>query len=294
MEVQVSVEHRASGPAAESAILAEVARLERVFSVFLPSSELLGWAATFETEVPISADLADALEAAERWRVVTRGAFDPRIETETRHWRELEKSSTAATGEPGGALVPRGEGPLWAVSRTRSGAAARKLTPEPVTLNALAKGMIIDRACEAAASVPGVREALVNIGGDLRHIGERPIVVGIADPFVDAENAPPMRRAAITGQGFATSGAYRRGFRLSGGHRSHIIDPRTGEPADEVVSASVIAPTAADADALATAFSVLRSEESIEMADSLPGVSCLIVTIDRRVHTSRGWPAAPA
>jgi FAD:protein FMN transferase len=288
LEIQVLADRRRAAEHAETRILGEIQRLEQVFSVFLPDSELSTWCRTLDRPFRISEELAVALEETERWRVWTEGAFDPRAELHTRHWQARERdsnmSSALSHSEPFDA-----DAPLWIIERGGGEVTARKLTPHPISLNALAKGIIIDRSCGAAARVDGVRQALVNVGGDLRHIGDGHIRVGIANPFVDAENAPPLATVCIRGQGLATSGSYRRGFRIGDRHRSHIIDPRNGHPAEEVLSATVIAPSAADADALATAFSVLHPPRSLELADSLPAVACLLVTADRRVHTSSRW-----
>jgi hypothetical protein len=79
---------------------------------------------------------------------------------------------------------------------------------------------------------------------------------------------------------------------LIGGHwYSHIVDPRTGQPADAVISATVVAPSATDAGALATTFNVLSPAESVRLAAGVPGVEYLIVTRDGRRIESPGWKA---
>jgi len=72
---------------------------------------------------------------------------------------------------------------------------------------------------------------------------------------------------------------------------SHIIDPRTGQPVDHVISATVIAPNATDAGALATAFSVLTPQESLALAASRPDVEYLLITKEGPHLTSPGWNA---
>ncbi|MES2463952.1 MAG: FAD:protein FMN transferase, partial [Armatimonadota bacterium] len=67
------------------------------------------------------------------------------------------------------------------------------------------------------------------------------------------------------------------------------MDPRTGLPVAHIRSASVIAPSAADTDALATVFSVLQPDESILLADSLPGVGCLLIGRTGQVWRSAEW-----
>jgi hypothetical protein len=109
------------------------------------------------------------------------------------------------------------------------------------------------------------------------------------DPEIGADNAPPLATLSIRDRAVATSGGYRRGYDIDGHHYSHIIDPRTGVPAGDVLSATVVAPNAVDAGALATAFCVLRREESIRLAASVPGVEFLIVAKDGSRTESAGW-----
>jgi hypothetical protein len=93
----------------------------------------------------------------------------------------------------------------------------------------------------------------------------------------------------ITNKAVATSGNYRRGELINGHWYSHIVDPRTGLPADHILSATVVAPDATDAGALATAFNVMPVSESIQLASTLPGVEYLIVTKEGQRVTSKGW-----
>ena len=287
LELQLVAGSDAAARRGESAALAEIDRLEAIFSAYRPDSELRRWQATHDVDVPVSPELAEVLERSEHWRARTGGAFNPAVEAATRVWKE-----SAARGEPASdatlaALAEEIAAPLWTVDRARS--TARRLTRLPVTLNAIAKGFIIDAACATAAAAEDVAQVLVNIGGDLRHRGARPLAVDVVDPFVDAENAPPLDTVTILGQGMATSGSYRRGFRVGDGWHSHLIDPRTARPAERVVSASVVAPTAALADVLATAFGVLDPSESLSLAAAVPDVACLLVTREGERAASPGW-----
>jgi hypothetical protein len=132
---------------------------------------------------------------------------------------------------------------------------------------------------------------MLEIGGDLRIRGEGTWLVSIADPAADHLGARPRAVVEIGRAGIATSGASERGYRIGGDWYSHIIDPVTGRPAAEVVSATVVAPAAEDADALATAFNVLPVAESLRLADSLPGVACLLIDARGSVSRSAGWAA---
>lgn len=235
---------------AEVAALVEIDRLEAIFSVYRENSEFARWERTFDEDVPVSSELAEVLVAAEFWREATDGAFDP--------------------------VMAHGGGPRWSLK----GETARRLTPRKASLHALAKGFIVDRAAQAARETKGVEAVMLNVGGDLRHLGPDPVEVAVADPFAPHENAEPLARIAIRDAGVATSGTYRRG--------PHLIDPRTGEPARHLASATVVAASTADADALATACFVLSPQEGLALADRL-GAALLLVLPDRKRRTSRAW-----
>ena len=92
----------------------------------------------------------------------------------------------------------------------------------------------------------------------------------------------------------ATSGNYRRGVQIGNRFYSHIVDPRSGQPVDHVISSTVVAADAAEAGALATAFSVLTPEQSRSLAAKLPGVEYLLVEKDGKRVASDGWRALEA
>lgn len=250
LDLRISADSEATAKEAEASVLAEIDRLTAVLNTWVKDSEISRWQASGKP-TEISTDLVAVLEACDHWAAHSKGAFHARVKADA---SEMVK-------------------PAWVIDGTQATFTAK---PGEVTVDALAKGYIIDRAIEKAAGVTGIA---LNIGGDLRVIGEQP--VRIADPGNDAENAAPLVSVILRDQALATSGDYRRG--------PHIIDPRTGKPATHIASASVIAPDATTADALATIFNVLQPSESIAMADSLPGVSCLIVSRDGDVFRSRAW-----
>jgi thiamine biosynthesis lipoprotein len=87
---------------------------------------------------------------------------------------------------------------------------------------------------------------------------------------------------AIADRALATSGGYRRNVTVRGQRRSHLIDPRTGEPVSHTAGVTVLAPEAMTADALSTTFSVLPPDESLRLAEATPGVACLKSICGRR------------
>ncbi|MFM7163395.1 MAG: DUF2271 domain-containing protein, partial [Planctomycetaceae bacterium] len=240
--------------------------------------------------------LADVLEEADRWQRVTGGAFHPGARLFSEIWSAAERRDVlpSAAELADGVRTLRTEPWVWAAP-TQAGASRRagRVSSYPLSLNAIAKGYIVDEACRAllaspAGSTERIEGGLVKIGGDLRVLGEwrRPVV--ICDPLRPAGSGVGLQ-VAVENAGLATSGNAWRGFTVGGQRYSHVIDPRSGWPVEEVVSATVIAPSAQQADALATAFSVLGVAESLALAHRLPGVECLLIDRAGRRSTSPGW-----
>jgi hypothetical protein len=175
----------------------------------------------------------------------------------------------------------------WKLNTTEQTAA--HLSHSPLMLNSFAKSYIIRHAADAAMAVSNVQAIVVNIGGDLVVSGDLRETVQISNPKADAENEAPIDELLVSNRAVATSGNYRRGELIDGHWYSHIVDPRTGQPADEVISATVVAPHATDAGALATAFNVLSPSESVRLAAGLPDVEYLIITRSGEHIASKGW-----
>lgn len=118
-----------------------------------------------------------------------------------------------------------------------------------------AKGYAVDVAIQTLKQ-RGIENAIINIGGDLRAIGqhgERPWKIGVRHPRHDGV----LAKVEISGdESVFTSGDYERYFEYQGQRYSHIIDPRTGYPADDAQSVTVIDQDASRADAAATALFV--------------------------------------
>jgi thiamine biosynthesis lipoprotein ApbE len=235
----------------------------------------------------VSPELRHILGESDRWRVASGGAFDPRVEVYSRLWKRAEKSGHV----PGKQQIADAHrslgGTPWTVDN--AGGTATLLTNAPLSFNAIAKGYIVERACDAAMALPGVRGVLLNVGGDMTVRGEMPGVVGIAPANGDSESAEPEVTIEVNDRSVATSGNAYRGFRINNRWYSHIIDPRTGYPARDVVTATVIARRGADADALATICNVLSPTESLRLVEDLPDAACRIVTRDGRVFASARW-----
>lgn len=139
--------------------------------------------------------------------------------------------------------------------------------------NSIAKGYVVDMAAEALERL-GIENYLVDIGGEVRCKGVNSKGgawrVGIETPF-DGNNTPGayvQQVISLSDCSMATSGNYRRYYLDEQGRKvAHTIDPRTGKSViTDLLSATVVAPTCAEADAYGTMFMALGLDEAIEVA----------------------------
>jgi thiamine biosynthesis lipoprotein len=157
-----------------------------------------------------------------------------------------------------------------------------------ITLGGIAKGYAIDRAIEVLKE-HHIKHALVNAGGDIRAMGSKtedePWKVALRNPKNRTEHITVLN---LRNMSVATSGNYERYFSEEA-RASHIIDPKTGYATDELLSATIIAESATDADALATAVFVLGEVDGMELIERMDRVEGLIITHDRRILRSSGF-----
>lgn len=290
LEIRIVAKNASLASEAEARVLAEIDRLARIYSGYDATSEFSHWSQSFASPEPISPELLEALQLCERWHERSSGAFNPASEVFSRLWKAAEqKQQQPEDAEMAAAIALANQRP-WKVDA--DGQRARRLSAAPLSLNGVAKGLIVDRASQVAMQDgSGVSGVLVNIGGDIRVRGDARQTVAIVNPAQDAANAAPLARIHVRNRAIATSGRYRRGFRIGQHWFSHVIDPRTGRPVEQLASATVIAATTADANALAIVLNVLPLDEGLTIADALPGCDYLLVTAQGSQIRSRGWPA---
>ena len=153
---------------------------------------------------------------------------------------------------------------------------------------AIAKGYAVDRAIKVLSEMK-VEGALVNAGGDLRVIPRadgHPWRVGIQNPRRPEDL---LRVIEIDSGAVVTSGDYQKYFMINGVRYHHLINPKTGYPADSCQSVTIIASTTEQADALATGVFVMGAEKGIKLLESLPEVEGLIVGINGEIIKSSGF-----
>lgn len=145
-------------------------------------------------------------------------------------------------------------------------------------LGGLAKGYIIDRAMYTLKKM-GITAGIVDAGGDLRTWGRKSDrsqwKVGIRHPR--SENMDLIGVIESDAKSIATSGDYERYFFENGKRYHHLIDPRTGFPADTCVSVTIVTETSMLADAYATMLFIMGPHAGIRFIEQVPDVEALII-----------------
>lgn len=250
--------------AALAAVVAEIDRLENIFSLHRAHSQLSRLNARGVLAAP-ARDLRDALAASARWKRLTGGAFDPAVQPLWQHWAQ-------------GAAEPAQQAALDRVlARVRNaeiGLAAGRITLSPgtaLTLNGIAQGIVADRV-SALLVRRGFTSPLIDTG-EMRLSGpeRRPVDLPAAG-----------LRLHVAEAAVATSAPGALSFDAAG-RRHHLFDPRTGDSPGWWRSVTVIAATAEAADALSTGFAVSPPELVGDLAASLTQIA--VVATDRTGET---------
>lgn len=287
LEVRVGGLDEDEAVALDAVVRAEVERLERIFSVFDENSELRRWARR-DLARP-GPELLEVLTGALHWQRWSGGRFNPFVGVIGRRWARAEREGVEPTEQELEALAGAIAAPRFAVDAEGRLAVLGDL--DGADLNAYAKGWIVDRAIDRAVEAchrPASLDLVVNAGGDLRHVGRHPLVVGIENPHRPYDNEPPLTTIGLRNAAVATSGPARRGFTVGERRHSRIIDPRTGHTVEQIASVSVVAPDAATADVAATALGVGEPTEAPARATVL-GLACLLVRSDGEQQANEAW-----
>ncbi|MCS6936666.1 MAG: FAD:protein FMN transferase [Candidatus Bipolaricaulota bacterium] len=268
-----------------------------------------------EEPVKLTPDLLALLEAARQFRALSHGAFDPTIGKIVNLWGFTQDWDRAGVGR----VPAREELEPFLVERDffidTLAQTGRLSGPHvEIDLGGIAKGYIVDRVIGVLRSYE-LDNALVDAGGNIRVFNDRPRRVLWWEerrPFRIAVQHPRDEQKILgvleiwADQAVATSGDYQRCFFADALQRifpcryaddpdktryHHLMDPKTGQPARGLISATILAPTAMEADALSTAVFVLGEREGLALVESLPKVEGVLVTDDGRIVTSSGIEA---
>jgi len=264
--------------------LAEIHKVDDLMSDYKSDSEISKLNRDgFKTAVRLSQSTYEVLQRSIEFSKLTDGAFDVTVGPLVDLFRITKDKQTPPTeDEISQAKSKVGFEKLKLDDRNRTVKFA--VDGMRLDLGGIAKGYAVDKAIEAMQTC-GAVGGMVDIGGDIRCFGEPPEgrnhwVIGVQNPNLDnyiSEQDLALKLKLANGA-VATSGDYQQFVLIEGRRHSHIIDRRTGTSTEGLSSVTIIADNATDADALATAVSVMGAEKGLALIEKLPGTEAILIT----------------
>jgi thiamine biosynthesis lipoprotein len=274
--------------ALEADVLATFERIDLLASTWREDSELAIFNADHAIDwIIVSQPFCDALASALEIAVQTGGAFDVTVGPLVNLWGfgpdgiAVEPPSAEAIAA---AMEATGHGKIETDCKERL--VRKDHAGMYVDLSGWAKGLAVDELAKLLDTT-GIDNYLVEVGGELRARGHNSegLKWSIAIEAPSTSRRAPHAVVRVTDTSVATSGDYRNYFEHGGQHYSHMIDPRTGRPvAHNLAAVTVVHPSAAYADAMATALLVLGPDDGLALARELKLAAYLLVRNDATIE----------
>lgn len=258
--------------------------LHRRFSIFEQGSDIfrINEQAGRKT-VPVHQDTFFVLIHALAYGRETRGAFDITSGAVSRLWRDAVRfAQIPSESDIAGCRSLSGLADL--ILDKADGTAFLRRNGQQIDLGGIAKGYAADEAVRILKKHK-VHNALINFGGTVIVIG-REQKIGIQNPF--QKSGVSMADIMVKNKAVVTSGSYERGFFFEGVRYHHIVDPRTGWPADSgLLSVTLIGDSAMELDALATGICVLGEKKGLPILERR-GIEAVFISNDGEVKITHG------
>lgn len=277
-------------PAIIKAVMEDMRWVDNTFSPSKTDSELYRVNATAAVKpVVISNELYKIIEKALHYSVLSAGAFDITFASVGFYYnyRQHQQPSDAKLQQ----LLP-------AINY-------RHLVLNPSTktlffahpnvkidLGGIAKGYAVDRAADILQKM-GVQHATISAGGDSRILGDKlgeTWRVGIKNPRPKNDKDAVITLLPLSDSAISTSGDYERYFfdDKTGQRIHHIINPKTGKSASEIISVSVMGPKGFDTDPLTKCVWILGVKDGLKLINSLPQFDAVVIDKNGTIHYSQG------
>jgi len=288
VDVTAVAPDKAVAQKAASAALAEIKRLEKLLSTWIPTSELSQInAAAGRNPVKVSQESMEVLERSLEMADLTKGAFNIVIGPAVKAWN-VSGDGKIPSQEELEALRPLIDlSQLKLDHETRTVYLARE--GMEIDIGGIGKGFAADRAIvvmEASGATAGV----VAISGDIETFGRMPdnqrFVFGIQHPR--KEQGQLLARIELENEAVSTAGDYQRYLEVDGVRYHHILDPDTLQPSRLSQSVTVIAKEGVVADGLDTGIFVMGPEKGMALIEGLLGVEGVVVDSAGKVLVSSG------
>ena len=271
---------------AVNAALDTVREVEAQTSAFLPESPIVQLNQNGNAHLPT--DAMSCLKIAQEIAQKTNSSFDPTVKPLMALWNIQNGQGTVPDAQAIADALPCVG---WDKLRINEADQTVSFAKEGmgVDLGGVAKGYSADRAAERMREC-GVKSALIDLGGNIYALGKRrgrDWLVGLRDP--DGTQGSYFGTVSVSDCAVVTSGGYERYFVQDGITYHHILNPKTGYPADAgLKSVTILSGSSARADALATACYVMGAEAALALIEATEETEAVLVDAAHTVYATSG------
>ncbi|MBE0551519.1 MAG: FAD:protein FMN transferase, partial [Ignavibacterium sp.] len=260
---------------------AEVKRIDDLFTTYNEASPVWKINNSADTIIDIESEIFDLIVLCDSITKLSNGSFDVSLDNLTKAWGFYTDDPKLPTkAEIDSALLNSG----WQKITFLGDNKIIKKGKVGLNFGAIAKGYAVDKAIDVLKK-QGIKEALVNAGGEVSVIGND-WIVGIQHP---REINSIIKKIKLNGYTVATSGDYEQYFEVDGKRYHHILDPKTGYPSAGLQSVTIINKSNAIADALATAVFVMGKEKGMKLIETLDETEVMIIDDKGNISYSSGF-----
>jgi thiamine biosynthesis lipoprotein len=278
VEIQVrDVDEEKAGDAITKAF-AEIKRIDDLFTTYNEASPVWKLNNSSDSIISVDSEIYSLIVLCDSITKLSNGSFDVSLDNLTKVWGFYTDDPKLPTkAEIDSALLNSGWQNIVLLGDNKI------IKKEKVRLNfgAIAKGYAVDKAIDVLKN-SGIKQALVNAGGEISVIGND-WIVGIQHP---REINSIIKKIKLDGFTVATSGDYEQYFEVDGNRYHHILDPKTGYPSTGLQSVTIINKSNTFADALATAVFVMGKENGINLIEGLDNTEAMMIDSEGKIFYS--------
>jgi len=269
VEIQVRDKDRKKAETSIEKAFNEIKRIDELFSTYNEDSPIWKLNHNKDTLITVDPEIFSLMALCDSIYNLSYGSFDVSLNKLITTWGfDSDDPFMPDDDKLSSALLNSG----WNNINLLEENSFKRSTGTELNFGAIAKGYAVDKAVNVLIKL-GINSALVNAGGEIKTIGDD-WVIGIQHP----ENQNLIIEKVNPGEmSIATSGEYEKYFELNGKRYHHILNPKTGYPADSLISVTVLNKSCTIADALATAVFVLGQSKGLRLIERLPETEVMII-----------------
>jgi thiamine biosynthesis lipoprotein len=281
VEIQVRDDNEQKAEDAIAQALTEVKRIDDLFTTYNEESPV--WKINNSTDSIFSVDpeIYSLIVLCDSITKISDGCFDVSLDNLTKVWGfYTDDPNVPSQSKIDSALIISG----WQKVKVVGGNQTIKTKKVGLNFGSIAKGYAVDKAIDVLKK-SGIKEALVNAGGEISAIGND-WIVGIQHPRDTNEIIKKLKLNNLT---VATSGDYEQYFEKDGIRYHHILNPKTGYPSKGLQSVTIINKSNTFADALATTVFVMGKDAGIKLVENLEDTETMIIDDEGKIFYSSGF-----